>query len=113
MAMSNAERQAKWRAKRNALAKKAEAMARANERLGHGATGVPQRGRRARPTDNARAFIDELSKFSNDFHLRLKDRRKLGRFSDEERDDFVQILMNVASELSRTAQDLARNFPPK
>ena len=97
MALTNAEKQARWRARRNALAKEAEAMRQTRGR----------RGRRARPADDANAFIRELLNFGSDYSRRLAAWRKLARFSDEDRDHLVEALHTIANELAMMAQGLA------
>ena len=102
MALTNAEKQARWRAKRNALAKEAEAMRRVITK---------RRGRRARPADDANAFMRELWDFGLDYSQRLNAWRALGRFSDKDRDNLVDALHGVANDLSKMAQELA-GFTP-
>jgi hypothetical protein len=97
MALTNAEHQRRWREKRNRLAKEAEAMRQTPRR----------RGRRARPIDDANAFIGELFDFRLDFGRRLTAWRDLARFSDEDRDQLVAALHGTANELSILAQQLA------
>ena len=97
MALTNAEKQARWRARRNALAKEAEAMRQTRGR----------RGRRARPADDVNAFIRELWDFQLDYSRRLAAWRKLARFSDEDRDHLVGALHTTANELAMMAQELA------
>jgi hypothetical protein len=97
MALTNAEKQARWRAKRNALAKEAEAVRRTRGR----------RGRRARPVDDVNAFINELWEFQSDYSRRLAAWYDLARFSDEDRDHLVAALHGTANELSIVAQRLA------
>src|SRR5262245_2308438 len=94
---TNAERQARWRAKRNALAKQAEAMQRTHGR----------RGRRARPIDDVNAFSIELSYFRSDYTRRLNAWRELARFSREDRDHLVDALHDFANDFSILAQELA------
>ena len=89
MALTNAEKQARWRARRNALAKEAEAMRQTRGR----------RGRRARPADDVNAFVRELWDFQLDYSRRLAAWRKLARFSDEARDHLVAALHTMANEL--------------
>jgi len=98
MALSNAERQARWRARRNRLAKEAEAMARVVGK---------RRGRRARPIDDVNAFIGELYDFNVDFARRLDVWRGLTKFSEEDRVELTYALHKVANNLSMMAQDLA------
>jgi len=103
MALSNAERQARWRAKRNALAKQAEAMSRVTSK---------RRGRRAQPGDDVNAFIGELYDFLLDYGQRLKAERALVRFgraklSDEDRTHLAEALHTTANELSMMAQTVA------
>jgi len=97
MALNNAERQARWRAKRNRLAKEAAAMQKTRGR----------RGRRARPVDDANAFIGEAYDFFLDYSQRLDAWRGLAKFSEEDRAELVHALHKVANELSMIAQDLA------
>jgi hypothetical protein len=97
---TNAERQRRWREKRNALAKQAEAMEQTRGR----------RGRRARPVVGANAFIRELYEFRFDYARRLKAWRKLGKFSAEDRDQLVGAVHETANELSMLAQALAGMF---
>src|SRR5262245_53775090 len=98
MAPSNAERQARWRDKRNWLAKQADAMSRVVSK---------RRGRRARPADDANAFMDELFAFRQDYGQRLAASRALARFSDDDRDHLVDALHSTANEFSFLAQELA------
>ena len=97
MALTNAQHQKRWRDKRNALAKEAEAMRRTHGR----------RGRRARPVDDANAFMRELFTFQQDYSQRLNAWRALGKFSDEDRYHLVDALHGVANDLSMIAQELA------
>jgi hypothetical protein len=100
MATSNAERQAKWRAKRNALAKQAEAMAPVTSK---------RRGRRARPIGEADDFSREIYDFLSDFEQRFNAWLKLGSFSKHpfQRDTLVDALHYTANKLSIMAQRLA------
>ena len=93
MGLSNAERQRRWRAKRNALAKQALALERT-------------RGwrRRARPTDDANAFIRELSEFELDYGARVAAWLKLKKFSSEDGAELMHALRQVANELVLLAQ---------
>jgi hypothetical protein len=97
VALTNAERQRRWREKRNVLAKQAEAMGRTRGR----------RARRARPADDANAFIGELYEFQIDYSRRLGEWRTLARFSAKDRDHLVDALHSTANELSTLAQQLA------
>jgi hypothetical protein len=98
MALTNAEKQARWHARRNALAKQAEALQQVTSK---------RRGRRARPVDDVNAFIGELGDFLLDYGQRLDAWRELARFSDEDRDHLVHALHRTANELSIMAQALA------
>jgi hypothetical protein len=97
MALSNAERQARWRVKRNALAKRAEAISRVT---------VKRRGRRAQPGDNANAFTRELGDFLLDFGQRFEAWRGLANSSHEDRAHLTNMLHTVANELAMMAQAL-------
>jgi hypothetical protein len=104
MALTNAEKQKRWRDRRNGLAKTAEAMERVSSK---------RRGRRAQPVDDANAFVGELLEFRVDYDQRLTAWRKLGRYSDEDRDVLVHALHSTANELSVLAQELAGFTEPR
>jgi hypothetical protein len=87
--------QARWREKRNALAKRAEALERTRGR----------RGRRARPTDDANAFIRELYDFLMDYGARLWAWRVLKKFSSEDRAELIHAMQTVANDLVLLAQE--------
>jgi hypothetical protein len=96
MALSNAEKQRRWRERRNALAKQALAMAKTRGR----------RGRRARPINGANDFIRELYQFRQDYSRRLNAWRELAKFSTDDRDQLVHALHSVAKDLTLMAQTL-------
>jgi hypothetical protein len=97
MALSNAERQARWRARRNALAKQAVAMEATRGR----------RGRRARPVDEANDFIREAYTFLADYSHRLEGWRTSTERPKEDCDELANALHYVANELSIIAQRLS------